>query len=315
MRKRTMIAAVLAVMVGLAGLPGCAIRGPDAAGADGAGVPLRDEEPRLREQAADALRRWDEAVTAAGGLSGFVPISEATTIVGTLEPDLAGNAKEALTYGAIELSGLSGSLRMPGGQVVWTDGTTKPVRTMTVDEAVSAMRRNSSPSAPTCGCTPLRIVAATPVTIEVETTRGPATAPAWEFALAGTAAKLRQLAVARAEGIEVTPPPWDATNPPAGLSIERATVSADGRQLTVQFTGSNGTASQTCGYDYTAEAVESDTAVVVIVRAYANWTLGPNQACNLIGYPREATTSLAAPLEDRAVLEVRTGMPVPVRRA
>ena len=313
MRKRTMIATVVALIAGLAG---CATQGPNTARApDGAGVPLRDEEPRLQQQAADALRRWDEAVTAAGGLSGFVPISEATTIVGMFEPDLAGNAKDALSFGAIDLAGVSGSLSMPAGQVVWANGTTKPVRTVTVDEALSAMRRNSSPSAPTCGCTPLRIVAAAPVTVEVETTRGPATAPAWEFAIAGTAAKLRQLAVASTEGIEVTPPPWDATNPPAGDSIEWATVAADGKQLTVHFTGSKGTGSQTCGYDYAAEAVESDTAVVIIIRAYATWTLGPNEACNLIGYPREAVATLAAPLEDRAVLEVRQGLPVPIRPA
>jgi hypothetical protein len=174
--------------------------------------------------------------------------------------------------------------------------------------------RYGTPSSPTCGCTPLRIVGATPVTVEVETTRGRAAAPAWEFALAGTAVKLRQLAMARTEGIEVTTQPWDATNPPAGLSIEQATVSVDGRQLTVHFTGSKGTGSQTCGYDYTAEAVESSTAVVVIIRTFANWTLGPNEACPLIGYPRQASTQLAAQMEDRAVLEVRLGTPVPVRR-
>ena len=39
----------------------------------------------------------------------------------------------------------------------------------------------------------------------------------------------------------------------------------------------------------------------------------PNSLCTLIGYPRTATAQLGAPLGQRAVLEVRTGQPVPVR--
>jgi hypothetical protein len=35
-------------------------------------------------------------------------------------------------------------------------------------------------------------------------------------------------------------------------------------------------------------------------------------ACDLVGYRREATVQLAAPLGDRAVLEVKQGLPVPV---
>ena len=68
-------------------------------------------------------------------------------------------------------------------------------------------------------------------------------------------------------------------------------------------------ADQPCGEDYTAEAVESDLAVVVIVMRHPHVTIG---ACTAVGAPRTATLKLAAPLGDRTVLEVQQGRPVPV---
>lgn len=59
----------------------------------------------------------------------------------------------------------------------------------------------------------------------------------------------------------------------------------------------------------TAEAVESDLAVVVVVTRHPYQTLG---ACSLVGARRRASLSLAAPLGERAVLEVQQGLPVSV---
>jgi len=313
MRKRTMIAVAVVLMVGLAGA-GCAARAgtegfeaPEGAGSDG--------EQRLQQQAADALRRWDDAVAAAGGLAGVVLINDPAIVVGTFEADMAGNAKEALAFGAIELAGAPGSLAILGGQVVWADGTMKTVRTMTVDEALADLRRHSPAGTLCAACIPLRVVDATPVTVQVETSWGPATAPAWEFTLAGTSARLRYVAVARNERVTVTPPSWDPLNAPGGLAVESGTVSSDGRALTVYFIGSPGPGSEPCGYDYTAEAVESATAVVVIVRAAAHVLPAQGEHCSSLGARREATATLAAPLDDRAVLEVQQGMPVRVDQA
>jgi hypothetical protein len=77
----------------------------------------------------------------------------------------------------------------------------------------------------------------------------------------------------------------------------------------VSFVGSPGPASQPCGADYTAEAVESDLAVVVIVTEHRNPGLA---TCTAVGARRTAAVELASPLGDRAVLEVREGLPVPV---
>ena len=133
-------------------------------------------------------------------------------------------------------------------------------------------------------------------------------APVWEFTVRGTAVKVTRVAVAA--GITVTPPPWDPNHAPVGISIESATGTVGGRNLTVTFTGAPKPGDQGCGADYTAEAVESSTAVVVIVTEHPH---GLFEACTAVGAIRAADVELAAPLGERAVLEVKQGLPVPVR--
>jgi hypothetical protein len=164
---------------------------------------------------------------------------------------------------------------------------------------------------------PLYVTGATLVTSEIQTGRGRATVPTWEYTLEGTAARISRVAVAPASSLSVEPPPWDSSNPPAGLWIESAEVSSDGRRLTAHFTGSRGPATEPCGIDYSARAVESANAVVVIIdeRHYEGPmrdSAGRELACNMMGFPRTATVDLAAPLGERAVLEVKQGQPVPV---
>jgi hypothetical protein len=148
--------------------------------------------------------------------------------------------------------------------------------------------------------------------VKVQSSRGSATAPAWEFSLNGTTVLVTEIAVAARGSISVEPPPWDANNPPAGLSIESATRSADGLELTASFTGAPDGADKPCGEDYTAEAVESDLAAVIIVTRHSNGFAG---ACAMVGAVRSATATLAKPLGERAVLEVVEGRPVPVQLA
>jgi hypothetical protein len=110
----------------------------------------------------------------------------------------------------------------------------------------------------------------------------------------------------------VQPPPWDAASPPAGLSIESARGSETSGRLTVTFTGFLRPATEPCGADYYAEAVESDRAVVVIVIEQAH---AVGEICPMVGHPRSAGLNLAKPLGKRAVLEARQGIPVPVTLA
>jgi len=111
------------------------------------------------------------------------------------------------------------------------------------------------------------------------------------------------------ESVTVDPPPWNANNPPQGIRIDSATGSADSKKLTVSFIGAPDGADKPCGADYTAEAVESELAVVVIVNEKRNPTPG---ACAAVGAIRTAKVTLEAVLGNRAVLEVQQGLPVAV---
>jgi len=85
-----------------------------------------------------------------------------------------------------------------------------------------------------------------------------------------------------------------------------------GTELTVAFVGAPDPGDKPCGEDYTAEAVESDLAVVVIVTRHPNATIG---GCSLVGALRTATATLAVPLGDRVVLDLQQGTPVRVELA
>ena len=264
------------------------------------------DSARLHEQAQAALTRWADAVEAAGGPSAFIPVGELTSQVGDWEENVGSNNKPALGAGLIEADVSLSAETPPDGQVRWQDGSTADVRLISAQQALSELKADGAGECP--DCVPLRITAALLKTGPVRTSRGQAEAPVWEFALQGTSVRVIRVAVANR--VSVVPPPWDANDPPVGISIESATVAAGGRLLTVSFVGAPAPGDQPCGADYTAEAVESTIAVVVIVTEYRHAALG--EACLAIGALRTADAQLAAPLDGRAVLEVREALPVPV---
>jgi hypothetical protein len=145
-------------------------------------------------------------------------------------------------------------------------------------------------------------------TADYQTSHGSATAPTWEFTLQGTDTTIQHLAVARP--VNVVPPTYDPSTYTSLISIQSATVAAGGLTLTVTFVGAPKDAGGSCGADYTAQAVESPTAVVVIVTEHPGF--GLSMACSLVGAFRTADATLATPLGNRAVLELAQGMPVSV---
>lgn len=288
----------VAVVALAAGLSGCV------------GVPSSDpDSSRLHQQAQAVLARWDAAVAAAGP-SAFVPTGELTGQVGDWEEAVGSNNKVALMSGVIEAAVTLSGETPPDGQVRWQDGSTQTVRLVSAQQAFADIKADGVQPCPEC--VPLQITGAQLTSGQVETSRGRADAPMWEFAVQGTAVLVTRVAIAAR--ITVARPTWDPYDPnnqPVGISIESATGTVGGRQLTVSFVGAEGPATEACGADYSAEAVESSTAVVVIVTEHWH-NGGVGEACSLVGYGRSAEVELAAPLGDRAVLEVRDGQPVPV---
>lgn len=285
-------AAAAAVFVA-ASVVGCAGNASDA------------DTTKVREQAAAALERWADAVAAAGGPPRVIVVGELTGQVGDWEPAVGDN-KMALMAGLVVADDTLAAEMPPDAEVAWADGTTAMVSVISAREAVAAIQREAS--GPCAGCPSLHVTDARLTAGPVETTRGPAEIPVWELTVKGTAVKVTRAAVA--ELVTVVPPPWNPDAPPIGLRIDSASGSITGRELTVEFIGAPLPGDQACGEDYSAEAVESELAVVVIVTRHPHMTIG---GCSLVGAVRTATAELSAPLGERAVLEVMEGLPVLVR--
>ncbi len=282
-----------------------ALLGGCGQGANGLGGVGDDGRDRLRQQAHDALARYDAAVLEAGGTQVFVPVGELIGQIGDWEAAIGENNKVALNAGLVVTMATLPAAPQPTGTVTWDSGTTHRVPLLPADETLGQLRQTGIGDCPEC--VPLEVIGARLTTVRVQTTRGPATAPAWEYTVKGTAVRVTRVAVASSAMIRVTPPSWDPYNAPGGISIESATTTTCSTQLTVAFTGSPHPASQPCGVDYTGEAVESANAVVVIVNQRPH---SANETCDSAGARRTATVELAQPLGERAVLEVQQGLPV-----
>jgi len=266
---------------------------------------------KIQQQAQAALARWDKAVAAAGGEPAFVPVGELTLMIGgDWGPDqqFGYNAKVALMSGDFEAAVSLPADTPPDGQAKWQDGSTRTVGLISSQQALADMKADGAAAGPCKDCVPLEITGAQLTTGTFQTARGPVDAPAWEFTLQGTPVKIQRLAVSHL--VKVVPPAFDENNPAQGIRIDSATTRAGGLVLTVTFEGAPADAGGACGSDYTAEAVESASAVVVIVTEHPHF--GLSWACTAVGAFRTADATLSAPLGNRAVLEVTQGMPVSV---
>jgi hypothetical protein len=269
-------------------------------------------DPVKVQQLAQAdLARWDQAVGAAGGGSGFVLVGQATIMTGSWGPDpsFGSNGKMAFMAGDFEAATSLPSDTPPDGVVRWQNGSTQTVGMISAQQALAEIKAEGSGSC--SDCVPLRVTGGKLTTADYQTSHGSATAPTWEFTLQGTDTTIQHLAAAHP--VNVVPPTYDPSTYMSLISIQSATVAAGGLTLTVTFEGAPKDAGGSCGADYTAQAVESSTAVVVIVTEHPGF--GLSMACSAVGAFRTADATLATPLGNRAVLEVAQGMPVSVTPA
>ncbi len=265
-------------------------------------VPAATDPVAAHERAQAVLSAWADAVARAGGHAAVTPVGELTGQIGDWEEAFGDNNKRALMAGMVSSASPLSDVAPPGGEVIWQDGTTTTVPLLSAQDAVNAIQDTAA--APCSDCTMLLATAAELASGPIQTSRGPATAPIWVFTLEGTAVKVTRVAIANP--VVVTP---DDGGWGLGLAIDSASGSATGTELTVAFVGAPDPGDKPCGEDYTAEAIESDLAVVVIVTRHPHATLG---ACSAVGARRTATATLAAPLGDRVVLDLQQGTPVPL---
>jgi len=282
-----------------------------AGGPGGSGLLLTgaSQQPvdRLHQQAHDALARWADAVRRSGGAS-ITFVGDLTGQIGEWEAN-NGQNKAALYAGMVEAPhGLSKD-QPSGDKVKWLDGSTVDVSVLSAADTLAALVASAQSKCDDCQS--LEVTDAQQATGLVDTSRGPANAPIWVYSIAGTSVKVTRVAVDKS--VTVDPPPWNANDPPQGVRIDKATGAPGSKKLTVSFVGAPDGAEKKCGADYTAEAVESDLAVVVIVVEHPySGPYASNEGCDLVGALRSAKVTLEAPLGNRVVLEVQQGLPVVV---
>jgi hypothetical protein len=272
--------------------------------AGGIGGPDQATMQAMHARAGKVLDAWGAAVSKAGGSPTVVPVGELTGQIGDWEEALGSDGKIALMAGMVMTENELSATAPATADVTWSDGTTVSVPVIGAQAAIAAIEQSADPGGrASCGaCSPLIATAGTLVTAAIMTSRGPATGPVWEFTIRGTAVKVTRVAVADAVTVASM-----ADNPGGAVGIDAASGSVSGTSVTVSFTGAPDPASQPCGEDYTAEAVESDLALTVIVYRHPNLTPG---LCTLVGARRTATATLTRALGDRPVLDLASGQPV-----
>jgi hypothetical protein len=293
------------VLIGVTTLAGaqlsCAASGARTSStrASGADVVLRAE----RVLAEAELKDWDKATAVADGVR-FIPVGNGTGRIGTWESTVASNAKKALAANYLITSAhLSDGTPKPA-KVRWDNGTTRTVQLISAAAAMAQFTTLQVLNNGDCGsCSALEVTGARLGHATVDTTRGSADAPVWEFKIRGSSVRVTRLAVAIPDGVAVAPlAPSDARQD--WISVEAARVSDDGQTLTVGFAGRSGGVAKTCGADYTAEAAESQSAVAVIVIEHPS---AQGAACPDKGAGRTTTVKLRNPLGERAVVDVAQG--------
>ena len=193
---------------------------------------------------------------------------------------------------------------VPAGVVTWPDGSSMKVPVLSETQAFTALKNNTGGKCPSCVTTTLAVTAAKPTTMQVPTSRGTASVPAWAFTLQGVSTPVIQAALPA--GSYVTE--YSSRQPaeqlgPLGqgfVGAVAATPAAGGRTLTLMLEGSP------C--DTTWGGLVTEVGDVVVAGGWMH-DAHPAAPCaaSLVG--RTVTVRLAKPLGDRVVLDAATGLP------
>lgn len=207
--SRLVVAAALLV----ATLAACSGQGNYPSASDGVTTTSGQELERQRQEARSDLTRWADAVVAAGGQQGLVIVGDPTGQIGDWEAPVGSNNKIALMAGKVVAAvGLSNETP-PAAEVRWQDGSVRTVPTISAAQALEDLQAAGVQDCPDCDA--LHVTVAKLTTTEIETSRGRATAPAWEFSLQGTAVLVTRVAISAGANVRVSPPPWDPNDSPS----------------------------------------------------------------------------------------------------
>ena len=205
----------------------------------------------------------------------------------------SGDGKMALLCNRFALDGYLPTDAPPFAGAAWADGTLASYRATSAAYAYQAMT-SAAPAASGPQCTtvePIVVTAAHLGTFPFETDRGLAQISAWLFAARTAGSEIAYPAVSSSDiwGGGVT----------AWSQLRGATVSTDGRLLTVAYNGR-----PPCGLSYKASVAESPTAVVVTLTGVSNSPPATSLVCPAVATGGEpVTVAIAAPLGGRVVVD------------
>lgn len=249
----------------------------------------------------DRAHAVEQAVRAAGipaAPTGLFLLSSRTPDLGfeTGEQKIAWTAGQVVVAPGVQL-GSGGPSRID-----FADGSTLPVSVLDAHPALMAVvgtTRSNCRNIPASKCI-LTITGASATTAKVETSNGPATAPAWSFTAKGMSKPIVVVAVPHdvlKPTVEPVPAPGLAEQAPVLLQVQSLTRIEDS---TLTFILGH----RLCHRDLRAHVLESDD-MVVIGGSVSEATVscgGPD-----VGLAGTAVITLSAPLGDRAVISATTG--------
>jgi hypothetical protein len=155
---------------------------------------------------------------------------------------------------------------------------------------------------------PLRITGLSLGTAPFLTDRGWLNLPAWQFHLAGVSSPAAVLAVG-GSGLFNQPRLVAPTHHGFESYPDSATVSVDGKTLTIGFVGAH-SGNKPCDASYSAIATQSTQAVAV--QLYQHLAPEPAGAtCDLVGYERTVKVHLSRPLGARVLINATNAGAIP----
>ncbi|WP_432866621.1 hypothetical protein [Microbispora rosea] len=235
--------------------------------------------------------RWRATGLSEEWARGFVP-QEALTVLGK-DVQFTGLTKLAFIAGRWELDTDLRGNAPSRGEIRWLDGTTMTVPLLTASAAYEQM---SVPN-PHQKCAPgecglLTVIGARLGEVQIQTSRGPAVVPAWQFNVREVPGTFSRVAIPLTA--RLTPPPA------LGAAEINGYQPGEGTALRLEYI------SGSCDESHGVHSFEADDLVVVDLDVET-----VDRVCTALGVVETAEVTLTKPLGNRIVLDGSSGLPVP----
>lgn len=283
-RSARLLAGAALSAVALAASSGC---GSQKVAGDGTDV--------LADRARQVAVAWDGSTAAAAWRAGYHPLGEAVQLP---RGGLRGQAdKQAYEDQRFVLRGKLPDSEQEHGEVTWSGGEslTRPLmRAKDSYEILTDARVSRKPH--------LTVTGVKLGEMNLATSRGPATVPAWIFKLDGYDSPLKQAAAIPSKPPR---PPIEAAHDIPGHPLNRLVqIAADGRSVTVVALHG------VCDDGAAVNVLETSGSVVLSASVKGHKDSG---TCTKQAKMQQVTVKLERPVGDRVLLDARTAQPVPYK--